>query len=625
MLNKRNIVCISSIDWDFVWQGHQEIMATFAKSGNRVLFIENTGVRVPGLRDLGRVRRRLFNWIKGIKGFREVSRNLYVYSPLVLPFPYSRAAQWLNRNFCFGTLRRWLKLMAFKDVVAWTFLPTGTALDIVAELDCACLVYYCIADFDALVRQPRKVRKTENALIKRSDIIFAQGKAFAQKCRALNDNVYIFPFGLNTDIFAPGPDLPGSEPVDLKNIKRPLIGYVGGIHRHIDFALLKFLAQARPSWSFVLIGPVQADISVLKDIPNIVFLGKKDFQSLPAYIREFSVCIIPYAQSEFTKTVYPTKLNEYHALGKPVVATDLPEIIAYNEENENLVFVAGTREEFLRKIDSALGENDNALVTRRIQSVQKYSWDARIEEMSDLIEEEIERKKAAGFLGWQAAFAQAYRAARRRVVKFALCVFLLWWLVFYTPLVWLLASPLKISQAPRKADAIIVFAGGVGESGRPQQGYEERVSYAAQLYKQLYASKIIFSSGAAGAFPETYVMTLLAVSLGVPQGAIIQEDKAASNYQNVLFSLDILRKYGYNKVILVTSPYNMRRSALIFRKLTADDMEIMYSAAPQSEFYAHGGRDKQGKRLWRQASPAQIRAIAHEYLAIVYYWIKGYI
>jgi uncharacterized SAM-binding protein YcdF (DUF218 family)/glycosyltransferase involved in cell wall biosynthesis len=624
MLNKRNIVCISSIDWDFVWQGHQEIMAAFAKNGNRVLFIENTGVRVPGLRDLGRVKRRFFNWIKGIKGFREVSRNLYVYSPLVLPFPYSRVAQWLNRNFCFGTLRRWLKLMAFNDVVAWTFLPTGTALDIVAELDCACLVYYCIADFDELVKSPRKVRKTENALIKRSDIIFVQGKAFAQKCRALNDNVHIFPFGLNTDIFATDPDLPAVEPVDIKNIKRPLIGYIGGIHRHIDFALLKYLAQARPSWSFVLIGPVQTDISVLKDIPNIVFLGKKDFQFLPAYIREFSVCIIPYAQSEFTKTVYPTKLNEYHALGKPIVATDLPEIVAYNDENENLVFVAGTREEFLRKIEAALSHPDKELAAKRIESVQKYSWDARIEEMSNLIEEEIERKTAAGFLGWQAAFAQAYRAARRRLVKFTLCVFLLWWLVFYTPLVWLLAIPLKMSQAPRKTDAIIVFAGGVGESGRPQQGYEERVSYAAQLYKQLYAPKVIFSSGAAGAFPETYVMTLLAVSLGVPQNAIIREDNAASNYQNVLFSLDILRKYGYNKAILVSSPYNMRRSALIFRKLAADK-EIIYSPVPQSEFYVHGGRDKAGRRILRQASLAQIRAIAHEYLAIVYYWIKGYI
>ena len=71
MLRGHDIVCISSIDWDFIWQGHQEIMATLASQGNRVLFIENTGVRPPTLRDMPRVRARLRNWRRGFKGFRQ--------------------------------------------------------------------------------------------------------------------------------------------------------------------------------------------------------------------------------------------------------------------------------------------------------------------------------------------------------------------------------------------------------------------------------------------------------------------------------------------------------------------------------------------------------------------------
>ena len=85
-----NIVCISTVDWDFIWQGHQEIMSTLAQAGNRVLFIENTGVRWPTLRDLPRTRQRITNWRRGVKGIRRVMDNLYVYSPLVLPFPYSK-------------------------------------------------------------------------------------------------------------------------------------------------------------------------------------------------------------------------------------------------------------------------------------------------------------------------------------------------------------------------------------------------------------------------------------------------------------------------------------------------------------------------------------------------------
>ncbi len=82
-----NIICISTIDWDFVWQGHQEIMSTLAREGHRVLFIENTGVRSVTLKDLPRLRHRLLNWRRGIKGVRKVMDNVYVYAPLVLRFP----------------------------------------------------------------------------------------------------------------------------------------------------------------------------------------------------------------------------------------------------------------------------------------------------------------------------------------------------------------------------------------------------------------------------------------------------------------------------------------------------------------------------------------------------------
>src|SRR5438093_4460499 len=92
-----DILCISSIDWDFIWQGHQEIMSTLAAEGHRVLFLENTGVRAPKVRDLPRVRQRIRNWWRGTKGFREERPNLFVYSPLVFPFPYSRVARWANR------------------------------------------------------------------------------------------------------------------------------------------------------------------------------------------------------------------------------------------------------------------------------------------------------------------------------------------------------------------------------------------------------------------------------------------------------------------------------------------------------------------------------------------------
>jgi len=126
MIQNENIICISSIDWDFNWQGHQEIMATFARQGNRVLFIENTGVRFPTLRDLPRIRKRITQWRRSTQGFREVQKNVWVFSPLVLPFPYARWARWINHWLLLWALRPWLSAAQFHDPIIWTFLPTGT-------------------------------------------------------------------------------------------------------------------------------------------------------------------------------------------------------------------------------------------------------------------------------------------------------------------------------------------------------------------------------------------------------------------------------------------------------------------------------------------------------------------
>jgi len=105
MLQGETIICVSSIDWEFNWQGHQEIMSTFARHGNVVLFIENTGIRRPSWRDLPRLARRIGNWRRHVGGIRQVEERLYVCSPLILPFPYSRLAGLINRMLLYRTIK----------------------------------------------------------------------------------------------------------------------------------------------------------------------------------------------------------------------------------------------------------------------------------------------------------------------------------------------------------------------------------------------------------------------------------------------------------------------------------------------------------------------------------------
>lgn len=392
MLSGENIICVSTIDWGSVWQGHQEIMSSFARNGNRVLFVENTGIRSPTRRDLPRLMGRLSNWGRSRRGIRRELDNLSIYSPMVLPFPYSRPALWLNRRLLLAPLKRWMDSTGFHDPVIWTYLPTRTTLDIADSVRHKFLVYYCVADFPALSDNAVELRAAEEEVMRRSRLVFAQGKVLARRCGRFNGNVHVFPGGVNTAVFDGCQARPGGHlPDDIRGLSRPIIGYIGGIHKHIDFELLKEAAALRPAWTFVLVGPVQADTAGIEGFANVRLLGQRDFQDLPAYVAGFDACIIPYRITDYTRTVYPTKLNEYHAMGKPVVSTELPEVLAFNAENQGLVYAASGAEDFVRRTEEALAADDERLARKRMASAERNGWSARISGMTELLEKELAR------------------------------------------------------------------------------------------------------------------------------------------------------------------------------------------------------------------------------------------
>jgi len=615
MLKNENIICVSSIDWDFIWQGHQEIMSTFAAHGNRVLFIENTGVRVPNLKDLPRLKKRFHNWFHSIKGIRKERENLYIYSPLILPFPYSKIARWINRSLLVSALERWVKSIGFSNPILWTFLPTGLILDIVRSVDSKIVVYYCIDNFSASSPVAKKIRVTEEQLLRRADLVFVTAKNLYDWCSRYNEDVHLFPFGVNIDVYekASGGGRAGS-PKDIASLRRPVVGYVGGIHKWIDFDLVESLAEEHPDKSFVFVGPLQRDVERLKKYPNVHFLGQKRYEDLPYYVSRFDICTIPYLITEYTKNVYPTKLNEYLTLGKAVISTAIPEVEAFNERNGEIVHVAKTKEDFSSLVGSLASKADSDAVRarRRTVAIEESSWAVKIEKMCGLIEKKIREKELEKSVHWKDNILKFYSQARRKVIPLVVALVLIYAVFFHTPFIWWVGEPLRLQDPLRKADAIAVFAGGVGESGKAGQGYEERVKYAIDLYNRGLSDRLIFSSGYGYAFQETAVMKALAVSLGIPPDRIILEDKAKDTYENVAFTARILGAHGWKSAIVVSSPYHMRRVAMVWKKNAPGTM-LITAPIPESIFF--GDRGKVALR--------HIQAIVHEYIGIVYYWLKG--
>ena len=613
VLNGKDILCISSIDWDHIWQGHQEIMATLAAHGNQVLFVENTGVRAPTLRDVPRLTHRFLNWLRGTKGFREEREGLFVYSPVLLPFPYSGLARAVNRGVLLRALRRWMRAAGFRRPILWAFLPTPLTLDLIRELDPDLTVYYCIDDLASSSRAARRITRSETALFRRADLVFVTSEKLRERAARSSDHVFVFPFGVDFEKFERVRCSPDAVPEEVASLTRPVIGYVGGLHQWVDQELLASVAGRLPEATFVLVGPAQTDVSRLARCPNVRLLGQRPHDELPRYTKGFDVGVVPYRLSPYTAHVYPTKLNEYPAMGLPVVATDLPEIRRFNAEHGPVVAVAREAEAFAAAIRQALQAAGPDQVARRIEVSRQNSWRARIERMSELIEHELASREGRGER-WQEVLRRLYRTARRRALRIAVAVMAAYLVLFQSPVPWMIAEPLRASEPLRQADAIVVFAGGVGESGKAGGGYQERVQQALTLYDRWMAPHVVFSSGYTFVFQEAEVMRDLAVAHGVPPEAIVLEQRSASTHQNVTFVADLLRAKGWRTILLVSSPYHMRRALLTWKRL-APDIEVIPAPVTTSRFYGHT----------RGATLEQIHGILHEYLGILYYWWKGWV
>ncbi len=397
MLRDRNIVCLSSIDWDFLWQGHQEIMASLAEAGNRVLFVESTGVRAPTVRDLPRLWRRLQTaWAperpQASSTRRRRPDNVRVYSPVVLPLPYSRTAQALNRPILQRAIQRatvdWIRA----PPIVWNFLPTPLSRTLARSLNPALSVFHCVDHLSASSPAAVRLHETETACFGEADLVFVTSQALLDRAAPLNPHSHLVPSGVDFSRFDRSRVEDEPVPADLAGLPRPVIGYLGGLHQWVDQALLSALATRRPDWSLVLVGPLQAEASTLTRLPNVHALGTRGPEEVPRYLRGFDVATIPYRLTSYTEHVYPAKLNEYLAMGLGVVATPLAEITRFNQTHGPVIHVAADAAAFERAITMELAGSPPEVIGRRVALAKSNSWASRLDAMSSLIDAALARK-----------------------------------------------------------------------------------------------------------------------------------------------------------------------------------------------------------------------------------------
>lgn len=591
---------------------HQQLATSLVESGNRVLFIENTGVRAPRSGDFGRIRNRIRNWLKSTRGFFDVRENLTVFSPIFIPFPYSRFALVINRYLLSNAIGKWMKINRFHDTVLITFLPTLLAQSLIDDIDPLLVIYYCANDMSGGSEGAARLKAYEDIFFSKADAVFCISHALHERAERFNKHVFLFPAGVDFPKFEAARD-EGNIPEDLAALPKPVIGYVGSISTVFDQELLAHAARALPEATFALIGPESADVSMLKACPNIKLLGKRPHGDVPGYIKGFDVALIPYVKNAFTDSVYSCKLNEYLAMGTPVVTTDMREIRLYTERHGNVLEIAKGKEDFVEKIRHVLVSSDETKRRARVSAARANSWDQRFEEICGVIGQLLDAKNAES-PSWQNRLTGFYRRGRMRIIKAGLILTACYAVLFYTPILWFAGDLLVMRDVPTKADAIVVFSGD-GEPGYVNMSYQKRTVDAVSFYRAGYSSRIILSSGKGNTISESEVVRALLLEHGVPSGAIsINEEIPQSTWENVKLSIAKLKRDGARKILFVTAPYHSLRAHLVWRKL-APDMEVATVVVV----------DTPSEQPRWQTSYKVAKVIAYEYLAIAYYWWKGWI
>jgi glycosyltransferase involved in cell wall biosynthesis len=333
--------------------------------------------------------KRPFSWAERARLrylFPRREHGLYVYTPLhPLPFRFQKA----NARVACGLTKLVICLMRLRPFLLINNCPHVQNLDPALERAVLHFVDYD-DDFEVVIPDDpsdRSVVEYIRAGVSRTlgsvDCVLAVNGTLAAKAKPFCPNVLIFRNAVNIEAFEAARESPALTPVEISGIAAPIIGYMSRdiTGSRMDWALLKYLTEQRPDWSFVLVGDKKRDLPLdLETARNVHVVPAVPFAELPSYLRQFSVGIVPFANNAVSHGVDAVKIYDYLAAGIPVVTTP----IECAKEFGELLSVAPSKEQFLLAVEQALANRTPRADAARIAYARSNSWNSRAREFADI-------------------------------------------------------------------------------------------------------------------------------------------------------------------------------------------------------------------------------------------------
>lgn len=384
----RDIIIVGQQPWDTEIGSNCKNIALELSKTNRVLYVNSPLDRITLLRGKNdpKIKKRLNVIRKKEEGLVKIKNNLWNLYPDCMV----ESINWIKSTALFNLLNRRnnrklarsiqkaLKQLDFNNFILFNDNEMFKGFYLKDFLKPALSIYYSRDYMIAVDYWKRHGEKLEPELIAKSDLCVANSTFLAEYCRKYNSDSYYVGQGCDLGIFTPDESL-GKSP-ELAHLKTPVIGYVGALQSiRLDIAIIEHIAIARPDWNIVLVGP-EDDVFKNSDLhkhSNILFTGMKPLEELPRFIFSFDVCINPQLVNQVTIGNYPRKIDEYLAMGKPVVATTTKAMDIFSEH----VYLADSKERYVELIELALREDNSVLHEARRSFALEHTWENSVAEI----------------------------------------------------------------------------------------------------------------------------------------------------------------------------------------------------------------------------------------------------
>ena len=368
-----DLICFGDRRWAFAFDRPQHLMTRYARN-RRVFFVEDA----------------VFDDALETRITIDVRDGVHVVVPH-LPRGFGHTESISAQRAALE------QLMASEHItryVLWYYTPL--ALRYSSHLTPMAVVYDCVDDPAARTDAAPELPALDRELMRRADLVFTGGLSLYEARKTQHPNIHAVPPGVDVAHFATRQ--PGHEPSDQKSVQHPRLGFAGVLDERLDLALLQGLADARPDWELVLIGPIAAiHAHDLPRRPNVHWLGPKAYADLPRYLAGWDVALLPFVRNEATRFMSPASTPEYLAAGRPVVSTSIRDVVSpYGERG--LVFIADTVADMARACNAALREPRESRRARAEAFLAGLSWDRTWSRTAALLDAAIGRswRYAAG-------------------------------------------------------------------------------------------------------------------------------------------------------------------------------------------------------------------------------------